>query len=167
VKPASWKDIAEFVGIAAIVASLIFVGLQMRQSQDIAISDGNLANAANRIERNAFIGANPAIWHSGNAGEELDDIDAVVFKSMVQSMHDAAHFEFLRTRRLGSPEIANFVAAEFAAFLFENTGARNHWFNEVQSSAKWRSQLLPSDGQFSDFDELVNSHLSELDRMQD
>ncbi len=38
-KANNWKDIAELVGIAAIVASLVFVGLQMRQSQDIAIAD--------------------------------------------------------------------------------------------------------------------------------
>lgn len=37
-KAASWKDIAELVGIVAIVASLVFVGLQMKQSQDIALA---------------------------------------------------------------------------------------------------------------------------------
>jgi hypothetical protein len=35
---ANWKDVAELVGIAAIVASLIFVGLQMKQSQEIAVA---------------------------------------------------------------------------------------------------------------------------------
>ena len=39
VKRHDWKDIAELIGIAAIVASLIFVGLQMKQSQEIAIAD--------------------------------------------------------------------------------------------------------------------------------
>ena len=34
----SWKDAAELVGIGAIVASLIFVGLELRQSQQIAIA---------------------------------------------------------------------------------------------------------------------------------
>ena len=33
----NWKDIAELIGIVAIVASLIFVGLQMQQSQEIAM----------------------------------------------------------------------------------------------------------------------------------
>jgi len=44
----TWKDTAEIVGIAAIVASLIFVGLQMRQSHEIAIADQyqNRADAA-------------------------------------------------------------------------------------------------------------------------
>jgi len=35
-KMTDWKDTAELIGIAAIVASLIFVGLQMKQSQEIA-----------------------------------------------------------------------------------------------------------------------------------
>ena len=37
-KSASWKDIAELVGTAAIVASLIFVGLEMRQTRVIAMA---------------------------------------------------------------------------------------------------------------------------------
>ena len=36
---AHWKDIAEVVGIAAIVASLIFVGLEMRQTRSIAVAE--------------------------------------------------------------------------------------------------------------------------------
>ena len=42
----SWKDIAELVGIAAIVASLVFVGLQMRQSHEIALSEAHQQRAA-------------------------------------------------------------------------------------------------------------------------
>ena len=34
----NWKDIAELVGIVAIVASLVFVGLELRQSHQIAIA---------------------------------------------------------------------------------------------------------------------------------
>ena len=33
--PERWKDIAELIGIAAIVASLVFVGLQMQQTEDV------------------------------------------------------------------------------------------------------------------------------------
>jgi hypothetical protein len=45
----SWKDIAELVGIAAIVGSLVFVGLQMKQSQDIALSAAYQARADTSI----------------------------------------------------------------------------------------------------------------------
>ena len=34
-----WKYIAELGGIAAVVASLIFVGLQLRQNQEIALAE--------------------------------------------------------------------------------------------------------------------------------
>lgn len=38
-KKNDWKSIAELVGIAAVVASLVFVGLQLEQSQEIAIAE--------------------------------------------------------------------------------------------------------------------------------
>ncbi len=47
---ASWKDVAELIGIAAIVASLVFVGLQMKQSQDIAIAAQYHERAALAVE---------------------------------------------------------------------------------------------------------------------
>jgi hypothetical protein len=34
-----WKDVAELIGIAAIVASLVFVGMQMRQDRVLARSE--------------------------------------------------------------------------------------------------------------------------------
>jgi hypothetical protein len=37
-KSSNWKDIAELIGIAAIVASLVFVGLQLQQSHAIALA---------------------------------------------------------------------------------------------------------------------------------
>ena len=40
-----WKDIAELIGLAAIVSSLVFVGLQMKQSQDIALATQYQARA--------------------------------------------------------------------------------------------------------------------------
>lgn len=46
----SLKEFAEIVGIAAIVASLIFVGLQMKQSQEIAIATQYQERTAITIE---------------------------------------------------------------------------------------------------------------------
>jgi len=37
-KNMNWKNAVEFAGIAAIVMSLVFVGLQLRQSQEIALA---------------------------------------------------------------------------------------------------------------------------------
>ena len=40
-----WKEVAELVGLGAIVASLIFVGLQLKQSQEIALANQYQARA--------------------------------------------------------------------------------------------------------------------------
>jgi hypothetical protein len=40
-----WKDIAEVVGIAAIVASLVFVGLELRQTQNALMASTYQARA--------------------------------------------------------------------------------------------------------------------------
>jgi len=44
-KAADWKDVAELVGIVAIVASLLFVGLQLKQNQEIALATQYQARA--------------------------------------------------------------------------------------------------------------------------
>jgi hypothetical protein len=47
-KKQDWKSVGELIGVVAIVASLIFVGLQLKQAQEIAIADQyqNRADAA-------------------------------------------------------------------------------------------------------------------------
>ena len=71
-RSASLKEIVEIIGIAAIVGSLIFVGFQLQQSEQIGISDA----VANRNERvNALrtqIIENAAVWHKACAGEPLE-----------------------------------------------------------------------------------------------
>jgi hypothetical protein len=49
-KSGNWKDVAEILGILAIVASLIFVGLQLKQSQDIAIAQQYQDRSATAVE---------------------------------------------------------------------------------------------------------------------
>jgi hypothetical protein len=49
-KPGNWRDVAELIGIAAIVASLVFVGLQMKQTHEIALSSAYQARSAISIE---------------------------------------------------------------------------------------------------------------------
>lgn len=166
-KSNNWKDIAELIGIAAIVASLIFVGLQMRQSQSIAMSDGNLANAANRIERNTSILENSEIWVRGNQGQDLDEKDAVVFRYLVQNVVDTAFFEIVRLRRMGEDGIADSIVADFSAFLFKNPGARRIWSEDEMETRKYRALLTDSENVgHLELAELVIENLAELDQME-
>jgi len=54
----SWRDIGELIGIAAIVASLVFVGLQLKQSQEIALATSFQARTATLAEAFASRAAN-------------------------------------------------------------------------------------------------------------
>ena len=45
-----WRDTAELIGIASIVASLIFVGLQLKQAQDFAIASQYLDQTSLMVE---------------------------------------------------------------------------------------------------------------------
>ena len=54
----NWRDIAEIIGVAAIVASLIFVGLQLKQSQEIALATSFQARTTTLAEAFASRAAN-------------------------------------------------------------------------------------------------------------
>jgi len=105
-KSISSKDIAEFVGISAIVASLIFVGLQLRQSHEIALSeawqqrsamvtDVFIALSGNEAAIDALIAANPP-----NKAEIIDGVspdDALAFDYWMYGMMSAienVHYQY-------------------------------------------------------------------------
>jgi hypothetical protein len=77
-----WKSIAEFVGIAAIVASLIFVGLQLRQDRQLALAENAADFDDTMIEYANVIRENREVWLRGLDGAELSPQDQVVFESL-------------------------------------------------------------------------------------
>ena len=167
-KQPNWKSLVEIVGISAIVASLIFVGLEMRQSREIAMSDGALANAANEIERHLAISENSDIWLKGNAGAELSESEMLQFQGLVQIVDAAEFMEIARLRRVGADDIADSLTADFSVFLYENPGARRIWTDIVQSRKNYRSLLAPNKEIIDDvFADTVISHLTKLDQLQE
>ena len=157
------KDVVELIGIVAIVASLIFVGVQVSLDREIAVAEGNLANAANSIEANNAFLDNSDVWVRGSSGERLDEENAVVFRYLVKNVHDVARMEFTRLNRLGDDEIAQTVAADFSAFLFRNPGARALWVQQHQENLEYRRVILGNEGRGA-IDQTVIENLVELDR---
>ena len=85
-KNSSWKDYAEIFGIAAIVASLIFVGLQMRQDRVIAVADVQASLLESYVEIRSDINQNAEVWYKGLAGGQLSDTDAIIFSNLAASL---------------------------------------------------------------------------------
>jgi hypothetical protein len=74
-----WKNLLEGLGIVAIIASLIFVGLQLRQAQDIALAEGYLSMLSTRNEINNSIRDEVEVWNKGLSGEELTADETLIF----------------------------------------------------------------------------------------
>ena len=103
-----WRDTAELIGIASIVASLIFVGLQLKQAQDFAIAGQYLDQASLLVEAtNGRLQNEPLMRDYGQRllakGEfsEEESIDPLVLAASVYAAKnsltilDNDHFQYL------------------------------------------------------------------------
>src|SRR5210317_838447 len=80
----NWKEIVEMAGIAAILVSLVFVGMQLQQTQAVAIAEMDANDLANLIEESNLIIENADVWVRGNADEELTPVESVIYERLIQ-----------------------------------------------------------------------------------
>jgi hypothetical protein len=139
-KPVNWKDIAEFVGITAIVASLIFVGLQLKQDARVALNDFGVSRSFAQYEVNSSINEYADIWARGNAGEELDRAERVIYTNLIEDTYARAYWGWQPVTQLGrSGEVS---VHTFAVFLFRNPGARETWESQIEIRRTYRDPLF-------------------------
>ena len=102
-KSPDWKSTAELIGIAAIVASLIFVGLQLKQSQDIALSQASQARTSttvdiivNSAENAHFISSLAKRQGGSSATESAEDRAAMrQYSIAILYLYEDQHFQYL------------------------------------------------------------------------
>jgi hypothetical protein len=122
-----WNDWMEGVGIIAIVASLIFVGLQLRQAEKIARAEAFSTMLSNEVEVGNSLRADMSIWRKGTAGAELADDEAAIFAVLVRQVNEVAYSGFMQMRELGGDAAARPSVTNFAIFLYNNPGAKSVW----------------------------------------
>ena len=95
------RDWLEIVGMFAVVASLIFVGLEMRQSHEIALSQAYQSRTAAAVEWNtAFAGNELALSAYIKANEGSDDISPMEREALrrtllaVLFLFDNAYYQY-------------------------------------------------------------------------
>jgi hypothetical protein len=158
------KDIVEFVGAVAILASLVFVGVQLRQSQNIAVAEGFATMFSTQIEVGDGIKEHVNIWRRGTSGGELTDDEAAIFAILVNQVNESKVMGYLYMGEIEGYEAAEFQVKEFAAFLYQNPGARQVWDNRESSLIRYRT-LLSDDGAYSSsWTNRVRARLVILDR---
>ena len=149
-----WKDIAEVVGIAAIVASLVFVGLELRQTQNALMASTYQARAFDAMN------AERAIADSEYIGPILAKVDF----DDEESLDGLSKEEFWRLRRYYNARMidldneyyqyqSGYLGDKFFEGQFKGSVSRN--------AKRWRrlgvTEMRP------DFRELVDERLAEIE----
>ena len=138
----TWKEIAEFVGIAAIVGSLVFVGIQLKQDREVAISEVKQFSASTFADLQIAIADHAEILSKINRGEELSESETIAIDVLVDAMHRQAVTDVLEVRLHGGT--GKVAIAVFAVWLHRNPGARAIWMNQ-RSEITQRAEKISSD----------------------
>ena len=157
------NDWLQIVGMFGVIASLIFVGLQMKQAQDIAYSELDVSLLAIQAEATNLISANSDVWVRGNAGEELSPAETAVFSNLVALLNGRWFVEYRHATQLGRTDIAETIKYDWSAFLYQNPGARRVWLTREENLNKFRDILLTEGNKWTFWRDSINADLTRLD----
>jgi hypothetical protein len=137
-----WKTIAEFAGITGIIVSLVFVGLQLRQEQRVALAGHGINVAESFYEVLNGTIENAAVWMKGNAGvDELSPAETVIYDALIRKEFAFAFWTTYAAQQLGDTRAIG--VHDFAWFLHENPGARRTWNAWMKTEQDYREKLIP------------------------
>jgi hypothetical protein len=162
-KSASWKDVTELVAIIAILASLVFVGLQLSQAEVIARSEINFAILDTQIEVSNAISAHPDVWAKGNSGENLQPAEAIIFSEQIRNLNNF-FYATVRYSDLMDLDWKDSDLSQFAAFLYENPGARQVWRDREDRLKVYRGLGDPGEVFTSDWVNAIEAKLDVFDQ---
>ena len=148
------------MGIAEIVASLVFVGLQMQQDQEIAIADTFSGPAESAGTLASLVGAYPSVWRRGLDGEELSKYDELRFRAIVEEVETHFFNMSLRFARLGIDDPSK-IARNYAFAIQNHPGLRRVYMASKEYQAS-RDVSLNTDQGIGPFRTRVDTFLAEL-----
>ena len=161
-KKTDWKQIAELVGIAAIVASLLFVGLQMQLDRRIAETQAYMESSATGIELSQLLNENREVWIKGLRGDELSDVENSIFSDLFGTVHQRKAAIWERRVRLGAGNPDTW-AEDYAYEIYVYPGLRREFQANIDHR-KERRALFGRSAPVGNFSQAVQRALSELDR---
>jgi hypothetical protein len=166
VKFEEWNEIAELIGIAAVVGSLIFVGLQMKQAQEIGNAERRMMRVANEIEVQNAINEYGDIWVRGLTGQDLSETETVIFVNLVLTKSSYHQHLSGAAQNLGADYGEQVQVRELALFLYSNPGARTVWISKQEETRKANPLLVTTSRPDLHFAGQVQSALAKLDEAQ-
>ena len=165
-KSIDWRAIAESIGILAIVASLIFVGLQLKQDRIVASSQVHMATLETIVAIDTAMSEHADVWVKARNMQDLSETEIHIVDRIVHMAMNKAFFEALATVRIrGGGSAVDFEKApgpvmEFAVMLHENPGARKIWAESAERSEE-AYEKIGNSGRGA-FNEVVRDYLLQL-----
>ena len=158
-----WRKIAELIGVLALIMSLMFVGLQMKQTNDVAFMELDTTMVGTAVDIAELIAANADVWVKGNAGEELTESEHAVYVETLSAMNTRLVVMESHASQLGRDEISHLIRRDWAAFLHQNPGARRAWLSREDNLIKYRRLTAPDAADFSGWRDSIQAELAALD----
>jgi len=123
------KDWLEIVGMAAIVASLLFVGLQIRQDQRIALMETVGSDSSLNAQLADVLQGNGELWRKGLDGEELSKAEQIEFYAMARAVEYIYSSSWQRATLLdeGGGFSADAAVRDYSIAIYFHVGLRRHF----------------------------------------
>jgi len=122
-----WSLVVESVGVVSIVASLIFVGLELQNSTRAALDASLSSDAMLVVETEALVTENADVWHRGCSGEDLATDEEVVFSRIHHAYVFQFFFRWLRSERGVVSSIGELAIDNVAMNIYRYPGFRREW----------------------------------------
>jgi hypothetical protein len=153
-KVADWIQI---VGLFAVIASLIFVGYELRQTGLVATEESLLSEEANVTSMQSLVVENADVWLRGCMGEELEPTERMVFTRIYHTYVFRQFYTWMRTREAISVGSGSLGVAHMAANLYRNPGFQREW----RQHGEWRRHV-PDEAIFQVWRRLVEDRLKDM-----
>ena len=130
------NDWLQLVGLFGIMASLFFVGMQVRQTQAIGEGESATNFIESTVAARAMLAEHADVWVRGCLNEELSVADQAVFAQLYRAYSQTSYFAWLAARNgildVDADTVTNAFAANihrYPGFAFTGTDWRD-WSKE-------------------------------------
>lgn len=125
-KRTNWKDVADLIGTAAVVASLVFVGVQLKQEHRMAMASSITEQTTSYQNQASLVNDNAETWRKGLAGEPLTASEALGFNALASAYEMLFVAAFERSSLIGGNPPLRY-ATQWAMQLQHHPGLLAHW----------------------------------------
>ena len=120
----NWRNLIEFIGIFALIASLVFVGFQLQQDQRLAEAQIYADFDDTQIELSRLVIENVEVWLAGSNLQELSEADSQTFEAVAMAVMAKYNGLMARAVRLKTDPVEDY-ALDYAFLLYNNEGLQN------------------------------------------